>query len=55
MSSRPTGSTSAQPSDLAIEEMYKIFGQFKWGMTSIAVSKIDGPERSSTALHLIQT
>jgi len=29
--------------------------QFKWGMTSITVLKIIGPERSSTALHFIQT
>jgi hypothetical protein len=29
--------------------------QFKWGMNSVTASKVIGPERSSTALHFIQT
>ena len=49
MSSRATGSTSTQPPDITIEEIYNFLGLwFKWGMTRVTASKIIGPERSNT-------
>jgi hypothetical protein len=50
MSPGTTGSTSAQPPDITIEEMYTFFFTYN----SNGASKIIGPERSSTALHFIQ-
>jgi hypothetical protein len=56
MASKNTGSISAQPPDITIEEMYTFFALIiQIDMTSVAASKIIGPERSSIALHFIQT